>query len=125
EEERRPLDLDGRELATVLAALRYYQDENLQGGAGIPDEAIRDIASDGGRLKPLDFDEVGQLCERLNVTQGRADWRTCDHDWQDAHGPKTGCGTEYWFRCSRCGTTKYRCVDQDRSAADEVYPPDP
>ena len=125
EEERRPLDLDGRELATVLAALRFHQDENLQGSAGIPDEAIKDIASDGGRLRPLDFDEVGQLCERLNVTQKGIDWQSCEHDWQDAHGPKTGCGTEYWFRCSRCGATRYRCIDQDESVADEVHPPDP
>jgi len=59
--------LNERELATVLAALRFHQDENLQGGAGIPDEAIRDIASDGGRLEPLNLDEVGRLCERLNL----------------------------------------------------------
>ena len=76
EEERRPLDLDGRELATVLAALRFHQDENLHGRAGIPDEAIRDIASDGGRLRPLNFDEVGQLCERINVREHPADRKT-------------------------------------------------
>ena len=79
EEERRPLDLDGRELATVLAALRFHQAENLQGGAGIPDEAIKAIASDGGRLKPLNFDEVSQLCERINVREHPTDRKACRH----------------------------------------------
>ena len=70
------LRVDERELATILAALRFHQDENLHGRAGIPDEAIRDIASDGGRLRPLNFDEVGQLCERINVREHPADRKT-------------------------------------------------
>ena len=56
-----------RELATILAALRFHQDENLQGGPEITDQFIKEIATDGGLLKPLDFDEVGKLCERLNI----------------------------------------------------------
>jgi len=60
------LDLDGRELATVLAALRYYQAENLQGGADVADEAVATVATDGGRLQPLTRDEIDALCERLN-----------------------------------------------------------
>ena len=55
-----------RQLATILAALRFHQDENLQGNVVIPDESIKGIASDSGRLTPLNFDEVETLCERLN-----------------------------------------------------------
>lgn len=58
--------LCNRELATVLAALRFHQDENLQGHAEIPDQAIREIAMDGCTAKPLSFDEVDRLCEKLN-----------------------------------------------------------
>ena len=47
--------VDRRELATILAALRFHQDENLQNRSDIPDEVIKDIASDGGSLKPLRY----------------------------------------------------------------------
>ena len=63
--------VDRRELATILAALRFHQDENLQGRIQIPDEAIRDIATDGGSLKALDFDEAGRLCEQMNMSNER------------------------------------------------------
>ena len=63
--------IDERELATILAALRFYQDENIQGGQVIPDEFIEEVATDGGLLKPLDFQEVSRLCERLNLDGGR------------------------------------------------------
>ena len=62
-----PLLVNNRELATVLAALRYHQAENLQGPGEIPDQAINEIATDGGRLEALGFDDVDQLCERLNL----------------------------------------------------------
>ena len=62
----KPLCIDDRERGTILAALRFHQDENLQGRRGIADLHLREIATDGGRLKPLNYDEVGRLCERLN-----------------------------------------------------------
>jgi hypothetical protein len=61
------LRITRRELATVLAALRFHQDENLQGGPDIPDQFIKEIATDGDLLKPLSFHEVSALCERLNT----------------------------------------------------------
>jgi len=61
------LRLDQRELATILAALRYRQDENLTSGPQISDLAIRDIATDGGTLKPLDRREIDALCQKLNA----------------------------------------------------------
>lgn len=61
------LTADRRELATILAALRFHQDENLRIGPGIPDQAVKDIATDCGSFEPLDSDEVGRLCERMNL----------------------------------------------------------
>jgi len=67
--ERFAISVDRRELATILAALRFHQDENLQGGGTIPDKAVSDIATDGGMLKPLGFREVERLCQRLNLEE--------------------------------------------------------
>ncbi len=59
--------VDRRELATILAALRFHQDENLQNRSGIPDKVINDIATDEGSLKPLDLKAVNRLCEKINT----------------------------------------------------------
>ena len=61
------LTVDRRELATILAALRFHQDENLRIGPDIPDQTVKDIATDCGSFKPLDSDDVSRLCERINV----------------------------------------------------------
>jgi hypothetical protein len=70
---RFPIGIDRRELATILAALRFHRDENLQGESQIPDLVIRDIASDGGTLVPLDFTQIGQLCQRMGAGDGAKD----------------------------------------------------
>lgn len=58
--------LDDAELATVLAALRFYQ----RAGMGDPDnrdDDIHDIATGGGEvMSSLDDDGIDALCERLN-----------------------------------------------------------
>jgi hypothetical protein len=118
------LRVSRRELATILAALRFHQDENLQGGCEIPDQSVREIATDCGQWKPLTFEEVSNLCERMNLSEEAPDWRDCRHQWQETRGPTTGSGTEYWFRCQRCGATRYRCVEQDGSFSEEIHPPD-
>lgn len=74
------LCVNRRELATILAALRFHQDENLQDGRKNPDAAIDDIATDAGALLPLDFQEVGRLCEELN----------CGHGIRGQENPKKG-----------------------------------
>lgn len=58
------LRINERELATILAALRYWQatpdsfDRRLQ---------IIDIATDGGTFTPLTDDEIDLLCESINM----------------------------------------------------------
>ena len=54
------IQLTERQLATVLAALRLWQNQrsfNL---------AILDIATNGDQLDPLNTDEIDQLCEEIN-----------------------------------------------------------
>lgn len=53
------LAVDGRELATVLAALRDHQRRTCP-----PD--LLDIATNGDRHEPLTGEEIDRLCERLN-----------------------------------------------------------
>ena len=70
------LYVDRRELATILAALRYHQAENLSHRSPratpvIADSAIADIASDGGTLRPLTAAEIDRLCRRLNQAAAR------------------------------------------------------
>lgn len=58
--------LDSRQLATVLAALRFYQ----EGGQSYPanrSDAINDIATHGDNLASLDLEEIDALCVRLNT----------------------------------------------------------
>jgi hypothetical protein len=55
---------DARELATVLASLRYWQTDRSD-RVDIP-ERYDDIATDGNTLVPLDNEEIDVLCERLN-----------------------------------------------------------
>ena len=64
------LRVNRRQLATILAALRFHQDENLRSGPAIADTVIADIASDGGTLKPLTAAEIDALCRRLNSPSG-------------------------------------------------------
>lgn len=56
------MNLNAREMATVLAALRYWAREGLGSGGH-----ERDIATDGDLLEPLTGEEIAALCERLNA----------------------------------------------------------
>ena len=57
------MKLTDRELATILAALRYWQREGLtSGGSEI------DVATDNGIIDELDRGEIDDLCERLNTS---------------------------------------------------------
>ena len=56
--------LNSRELATVLAALRFWRREQLMSTGG-----EHAVASAGGRFPQLTAGEIDALCERLNVAQ--------------------------------------------------------
>lgn len=56
--------LSNRELATILAALRYWQGMQLEDVRAFDCETI---ATDGGTLEPLEPEEIDALCERLNT----------------------------------------------------------
>lgn len=52
--------MTARELATVLAALRYWQEAETVPGR------LHCIATNGDQYNPLTDDEIDTLCERLN-----------------------------------------------------------
>jgi hypothetical protein len=51
--------LNSRELATILAALRYWQRAPMLG-------ALADIATNDGEYEALSPDEIDELCEKIN-----------------------------------------------------------
>jgi len=59
------IELNEQEHATILAALRYYQ-ENDQGEPNSRSNAIDDIATNGDEVISLDSVGIDDLCERLN-----------------------------------------------------------
>ncbi len=63
------LEVDSREFATILAALRYWQrngELDREEGTIIPPMQEYDIATDCGELEPLTANEIDELCERVN-----------------------------------------------------------
>ena len=61
--------LDDRQISTVLAALRYYQndlDGSRLSGDVDPEGALNDIATNSDDHAGLDAAEIDALCERLN-----------------------------------------------------------
>ena len=63
---RSAVQLDDRETATVLAALRFYQRCLLGGPSTFASYAESDIATDGWTVNPLNQLEIDDLAERLN-----------------------------------------------------------
>ena len=58
--------MKGRELATVLAALRVYQ-QQLEMNGGAPPQDVEDVATNVFEFEPMSVGEIDQLCERLNM----------------------------------------------------------
>lgn len=56
------MKLTAEELATILAALRYWQ----RTGITAPDLPEHDIARDCGMLRPLTSRQIDRLAERIN-----------------------------------------------------------
>lgn len=66
--------LDNRELATVLAALRYWQREVVTVAGVVVEELPEgDIATNCGTLEYLGEGEIDSLCERLNTEERAPD----------------------------------------------------
>ena len=63
---RIPVKLNDRELAAVLAGLRFWQREGMEYAGLLPEQ---DIADDCGKLTPLNAQEIDALCERLNTEE--------------------------------------------------------
>ncbi len=63
------VQLDDRQLATALAALRFWQ----QAMQGSQSKAFREldeeIATDGGRFDSLSASEIDSLCEEANTSE--------------------------------------------------------
>lgn len=57
--------LDDAEHATILAALRFYQEKG-QGDPANRSEMIDDIATKGHQVVSLDANAIDDLCERIN-----------------------------------------------------------
>jgi len=113
-----------RELAAILAGLRLYQAERLQDTDSAAGEAIREIATDAGLFEPLSSDEIGELCERLNLDEAVVSPQAREHNWRDASGLTTVRGVEHRPQCSRCGSKKCGCVKHDGSMTEGASPPE-
>jgi hypothetical protein len=60
------LRVSEQDLATVLAALRFYQ-EHGQGDPANRSDQIHDLATNCDQVVSLDEDGIDELCERLNL----------------------------------------------------------
>ncbi|MQT97710.1 MULTISPECIES: hypothetical protein [Pseudomonas] len=56
--------VENREQATILAALRHYQQALLSNRPGLTE--FVEIATDSGAVPPLSADEIDDLCEAVN-----------------------------------------------------------
>jgi hypothetical protein len=65
--QQRPV-LTDRELATVLAALRFYQEQCHSVRPTTPNLYIQDIVTNGDVLEPLTAEEIDSLCHKFNTT---------------------------------------------------------
>lgn len=72
------VEIDERELGTILAALRHWQEASEEWSLVMAEEILTgdkggllDIATDGGRFSALTLDEVDALCERINSEQAK------------------------------------------------------
>jgi hypothetical protein len=58
------MEFSRREVATLLAALREWQ--GILAGQEPPEDEVDAIASANGSVIPLNVEEIGELCERIN-----------------------------------------------------------
>lgn len=61
-------DVTEQEHATIMAALRYYQQQGMGDPANRSDD-IHDIATQNDDVISLDAEGIDDLCERINVVE--------------------------------------------------------
>jgi hypothetical protein len=72
--------VENREQATILAALRHYQQALLSNRPGLTE--FVEISTDSGAVPPLSADEIDDLCETVNFgteldqVKDFIDWKT-------------------------------------------------
>ena len=79
--------LTEQDTATILAALRYYQ----QNGQGEPDnraDDIHDIATAGDAVISLDSDGIDALCERINTAEAATPAKGADDQFRPTGEPQ-------------------------------------
>ena len=64
------VSLNHQDLCTVLAALRFYQEQGM-GEPGNRSADIHDIAEDGGNQISMDDEGIDDLCDRINIRKCR------------------------------------------------------
>ena len=60
------LQVSEAEFHTILAALRFYQQQG-QGDPANRSDAIHELATNADEVVSLDDEGIDQLCERINV----------------------------------------------------------
>lgn len=60
------VNLSEAELATVLAALRFWQSKGQLESATF---GLQQIATNEGLVEPLDSDQIDDLCEKINTDE--------------------------------------------------------
>lgn len=60
------MKLTRQEIATILAALRNWQEITTPEAGNVPGELYPDIFED---IDPLNTDEIDELCERINTVE--------------------------------------------------------
>ncbi len=61
----RAINFERDELATILAALRYWQRQGLADDPELRSDTLHEIATQGGGETSLTGDSIDDLCERL------------------------------------------------------------
>lgn len=82
------MNLNKQETAIVLAALRIYQIRGYAENPKLLPHDIVNIATNGGRHKPLNDNDIDDLCERINCETPESHcfenyYQHCDSEWID------------------------------------------
>lgn len=63
------MKLDLQETSTILAALRYWQEQGLADDPELRSDALHDIATARDECISMDSEGIDALCEKLNTEE--------------------------------------------------------